>query len=580
MSSFDLDWILQHPARVLGVLAAAIAGISFAGAGLFGDDTAFLLRYIPSLESWAETWDLPPAFRDWFGALHRPLSIASWRLDHILFGEQWAGYHWHQALWYGALVASFTALASEVLLLLGPDLGERRRLRGTWVLGSLFAVHPAHVETAAWLATRHDVLFATFLCAALVATFRCLRNPNPSKALRWAILAGVLGFLSTQAKETGFVFFPLVSLICLQVAWRGDLPNKARALNALWPSAIGLLAGFLLRSSSGTEAMLSFHPEAFTRWLSAAGWALDFSLLPWGPRLFHPHPPAASGWLALSLSLVWFVVGWKRRKHDGLSLFGLIFVLLTLAPTWMVAFQPLMETLVADRYLLLPLGGLLLALGRPLSMPGNRVRSAVFLIGFLWLGISAHYAWAWAGPPQALGLHAARHAPESVEARVGGIARALRTDNLKAAKKIRDMPPKPTPFPGRSSRLALMDLLIALEGEEWNQALAATKVLTKENPRNPSRWHEQGEVYWSLFLSKSRENPLGAAPKSLLFEAEVALNKAVQLDPRHFRSWLALGHVWASLGRTSDAREAFSRVLHYGGSTAEAAEAKKMLKQL
>lgn len=575
-SSFSLR-ILQHPAPVLGLLAALVSGIAFSGAGLFGDDTAFLLRYIPSLENWSETWNLPPSFRDWFGALHRPLSIASWRLDHLLFGENWAGYHWHQALWFGALVFGFTALTFELLNALGPNLGGRRTLRGTWVIGSLFAVHPAHVETAAWIATRHDVLFGAFLCFSLLATAKSLRAVDPSKAMKWALIAGLTGFLSTQAKETGFVFLPLAALLCTQVAFRGDLPNRHRAWVSLWPSLLAAFLGLLLRGSSGAEEFLSFHPDAFVRWLSATGWAFDFSLLPLEPRLFHPTPPLGSGWLALSLGCVWFAVGWKRRKHDGLSLFGLAFGLLCLAPTWMVAFQPLMETLVADRYLLLPIGGILLALGRPLSMPGNRVRAVVFLVGALWLSISVRYAWTWAGPPQALGLHVARHAPSSVEARIGGIARALRAGNLKAAKKIRDLEPTPVPFQSRDFRFKMMDFLIAYHEKDWELAKLASQQLAEADPNNPSRWHELGNIQWQMFLDLSSKNPKGLAPKNLLLDAESSLERAVKIDGRHFRSWLVLGHVRASLGRSIDAREAFSRVLHYGGSTAEAMEAKEML---
>ena len=57
---------------------------------------------------------------------------------------------------------------------------------GIWrsaLVAALFAVHPLHVESVAWVAERKDVLSTFFGLLALWAYFKYARAPSPKKYL-------------------------------------------------------------------------------------------------------------------------------------------------------------------------------------------------------------------------------------------------------------------------------------------------------------------------------------------------------------------------------------------------------------
>src|SRR5262249_47390476 len=96
-----------------------------------------------------------------------PLTLLSHMLDVQLFGLN-AG--WHH------LTSVALHLANTLLLF-----GVLRRMTGATgrsaLVALLFALHPLHVESVAWIAERKDVLSTTFLFLALTAYERYARRP-------------------------------------------------------------------------------------------------------------------------------------------------------------------------------------------------------------------------------------------------------------------------------------------------------------------------------------------------------------------------------------------------------------------
>ena len=71
---------------------------------------------------------------------------------------------------------------------------------GLWqsaFVAGLFAIHPLHVESVAWIAERKDVLSAVFFMLTLAAYARYTRAPSPS-----SILAGSVAFRLWTDVET------------------------------------------------------------------------------------------------------------------------------------------------------------------------------------------------------------------------------------------------------------------------------------------------------------------------------------------------------------------------------------------
>lgn len=558
----------RHPAAVLGTLVAAASGLAFQGAGLVMDDTGYLERYLPTLQSWEEAFLLPAGFRSWIGPLQRPLSMLSFQLDRWLWGSGGVrGFHWSQAAYYGAAVASFVLLAAALLRALAPRLAEEVRRRATWVAGVLFAIHPLHVETAAWLSTRSDVLFAALLLLGLRASAAAAEARRLSVLWRWSVVAAALGGLSVQAKEAGFAFFPLqVALVLLLSRPEGGMRRLAPVLLC---SAVALLACLAARVLEALPSPGPWYPDWLGRWLSALGWALTSTALPVAPRLLY-EPPPPPGWSALAAAAaaawLWWGIRSLRRGH-GLPLYGFLLCVTTLAPTWMVAWRGVMLSVVGDRYLLLPVGGALLAAAACFSR-GPRGGAAAALWA-AWLALVAvRYAAVWAGPPQALATWTVEHAPRSFGARMGGVIRALRASDVPLARSLLDREPPPEPRASEAHNVEALRAAVLFYEGRYEEAIESAWQAVNIAPRQPRCWQELGVLVYEVFreeMDEPQEDPQ-VLPK-LLGDARHALTRAIELDDRSYQAWFTLGRLRASMGDFGAARQAYERAAELAPGT-------------
>src|SRR5216117_1362001 len=102
------------------------------------------------------------AFTHTVGGNWHPLTVISHMLDCQLYGLKPAGHHFTNVLLHTiAVILLFLVL---------------RRMTGTlWqsaFVGALFAIHPLHVESVAWISERKDLLSAVFLILTLGAYIR------------------------------------------------------------------------------------------------------------------------------------------------------------------------------------------------------------------------------------------------------------------------------------------------------------------------------------------------------------------------------------------------------------------------
>jgi tetratricopeptide (TPR) repeat protein len=109
-----------------------------------------------------------------------PLTTISHMLDCQLYGLNAGGHH-----------ATNLILHIIAVFLLFQGLQQMTRL--PWrsaVVAALFAVHPLHVESVAWISERKDVLSAVFLFLMLSAYARYVRTPS---IWRYLLVAGLFG---------------------------------------------------------------------------------------------------------------------------------------------------------------------------------------------------------------------------------------------------------------------------------------------------------------------------------------------------------------------------------------------------
>ena len=79
---------------------------------------------------------------------------------------------------------------------------------GAWVAAAVFAVHPLHVESVAWIIERKDVLSGLFYLAAVLVWLRFLEQPRP-----WRYGLALLLFAAGLLSKSIAVTLPVALLI-------------------------------------------------------------------------------------------------------------------------------------------------------------------------------------------------------------------------------------------------------------------------------------------------------------------------------------------------------------------------------
>lgn len=176
-------------------------------AGFVWDDDAHLTA--PALRSWAglaRIWTEPGATQQYYPLLH-----SLFWLEHRLWGGHALGYHL-------ANLALHTLAAGLFGLLL-----RRLAVPGAWLAAALFALHPVHVESVAWISEQKNTLSAVFYLGAALAWLRF--DADRRRRHRWlALTLFVLGLLTKTVVAT----LPAALLVLCwwrrgRIDWRGDV---------------------------------------------------------------------------------------------------------------------------------------------------------------------------------------------------------------------------------------------------------------------------------------------------------------------------------------------------------------------
>jgi protein O-mannosyl-transferase len=470
---------------------------------------------------------------------------------------------------------------------------------------ALFAVHPLHVESVAWITERKDVLCTLF---GLLSLWSYVSYAQTRRRWQYAASFGCLT-LSLLAKQT-FVTLPCVFLLLdywplkrfgiaeepadsdasvlraepeRLTGWRRLVIEKIPffALVAAF-SAIAVLA----QSRGGIRSLESvpFGARVLNA-ISAYGWYAWKALVPLDLAVFYPHPierlrpidvvvPAAFLAAATSFALVnvrrrpYLIVGWLWYLGTLFPLIGLI---------------QIGKQRVADRYAYLPLLGLYLAVAWlvPSLVPNWRLRrwvlsaAAVGAIAvYAFLGFKQVALWS---DDVKLFQHALAVTENNAMSRCSLGCALLGQGDAKGA--IANME--------ESIRLDPDD---ALTHDDLGSAYQADKRLKdaareyrksielKEDSASPheglgtilSEWHQYDEA------RKEFNRALEIEPKAAMTfynlsrlcedqrhydEAITYAERGLEADPKHVECQRQIAHVLAAQGRIDDALDAYKKVI-------------------
>lgn len=339
--------------RLLAVMVVALAGALAYGPALESDflnldDQEFIVEnpLIPgglTLRSlrWALTADVigDSEFVDYW----QPATLISRLIDGALFGLNPAGHH---------LTSLLLHLANAVLLLLLLAAATGRLWRSA-VVALVFATHPLHVSSVAWVTERKDVLsvFFSLLSLAAFARFAAAyrgyleqRDNGRSgvRAVRWYLLLAAGYALCLMSKPMSL---PLPLLMLLVAVWpipRERRPGLLRLALALAPLLL-LAAGALFLYSHGGVARAEIERIGLQPPFAAAE-IIVTSFAAYPARLLYPvnlqhiyavHPGSTPAWqvagsllLLVAMTLV-SATGARRRPYLAV---GWLWYLVSLLP--------------------------------------------------------------------------------------------------------------------------------------------------------------------------------------------------------------------------------------------------------
>lgn len=276
-----------------------------------------------------------------------------------------------------------------------------RRLTGRdWEslgIAALFALHPLHVESVAWISERKDVLSACFSFLALWAYGAYAARPGVLRYLLVAVLLAA-GLLAKPMVVT----LPLV-LLLLDV-WPLERAgwSEVRRLAVLFLEKVPLL-GLALVASVLTMAAQQpgvEHSAETLPWLARLGNSivsyeryLELTVWPVGLSAFYPHPGWLPVWRVAVAAVVLGAFSWlclRERLRRPYLLVGWLWFLGTLVPV--IGFVQVGDQGMADRYMYVPQVGLFLMLVFGLSdltREGRLPRTVVVTVSAIVLAVLA-----------------------------------------------------------------------------------------------------------------------------------------------------------------------------------------------
>jgi protein O-mannosyl-transferase len=340
------------------VLAAYLPALK---AGFIWDDDAHVTA--PALQTWhglGRIWFELGATQQYYPLLH-----SFFWLQHALWGNAPAGYH-------AVNLALHAANAVLVALVL-----RKLRIPGAALAALIFALHPIHVESVAWVSEQKNTLSALFYLAAVLAYLRFepaygdggtpsaaddkprLSGPCPTASRRWYAIATLL-FLAALLTKSVTATLPAAILV---IGWwrRGRL-TWAQDVRPLVPwfglaIASGAFTAWVEHTIIGAEGH-AFDLNMAQR-LVLAGHALWFYLgkLCWPVNLMFIYPrwtlvPTSVGaWLPLFAALAMTFLLWRVRSRSRAPLAAALFFGGTLLPALgFVNVYPFLYSFVADHF--------------------------------------------------------------------------------------------------------------------------------------------------------------------------------------------------------------------------------------
>jgi tetratricopeptide (TPR) repeat protein len=321
------------------------------------DDTDYVTEN-PFVKNGLNWTDIQWAFTAFHAGNWHPLTWISHQLDCELFGLNAGAQHIVNVLFHSANVVLLFILIWRWTSLAWPAA----------FIAALFAWHPLHVESVAWIAERKDVLSTLFALLALLSYTKFAKE-NCRRSFWFALIFFALGLLAKPMLVTLPFCFLLMDFWPLQRLKVKSSGFKASSLLLekipffLLVAASCVVTFFAQRSGEAVASLarVPLHYRLENAPIAVASYLLKIF---WPANLCAIYPlERIFAWqVVLSAAVLIFIsaVAWRWRNSRPYFLFGWLWFLGTLMPV--IGLVQVGGQSMADRYTYIPSIGFFIAI--------------------------------------------------------------------------------------------------------------------------------------------------------------------------------------------------------------------------
>ncbi len=323
---------------------------------LYFDDNLYVSAN-PNVKAGLSGQSINWAFTTSYAANWHPVTWLSHLLDCQLFGLNPSCHHLVNVLFHTAntllLFALLNAMTGAVW-------------RSAFVAAA-FALHPLHIESAAWIAERKDLLSAFFGFLAILGYLQFVKK----KSVKWyavTLLLFALGLMSKPMLVTlPFVlllldYWPLERFTGIRTNWKNFVRLVVEKIPFFVMGVISSIVTFIVQRSGGAMATIDKLPLenrlinavlSYGRYISKMFWPTKLAIL-------YPMPKGAIPiWEAIVYALILIaltILIFRLSSKYKYLLMGWLWYLVTLVPV--IGLVQVGSQAMADRYTYIPLIGL------------------------------------------------------------------------------------------------------------------------------------------------------------------------------------------------------------------------------
>jgi len=526
--------------------------------------------YIPTLKSgflWDDvqlithplkTSNNPYGFFFGSGLYYRPILHLFMALDYSFWHLKPPGYHITNILLH--ILNSLLIFAVGIYLLKNKKMGSGGIPSFPFLAAMIFALHPIHTESVAWISGRTDVLATLFFLLAFLS-YLIYEKEEKTVGL---FLSGFFFLCSLFSKENALSFI----FVALAYGIVSKMPARKVLLSLLIFSLI-IVTYFFLRRGGMLNALMA-PPGSKSAFFSlqisfknffpilsgGVGYYIEKLILPFNLNLM-PQIPERPVYLLISLlPFVFGVILYFSERR--LEVFLLTWIIVTMLPSLPILFSQVSNP-IGERYLYLPSAGFAILLAA-LVMNTEKKKTALVSILAILIAytISTHErldAWK---DEVTLWEDTVRKSPDSANALTNYGAALLAINKVDKAREELLIALKQRKISAAHAS-AVLYLLGTVELKQNNYKKAEEYLINslKTNPQNDLAYNNLGVVY----MNTSRPTDTDARKKDDLGKAIKYLEQALRVSPGFLQPKYNLALCYLKMGDFKRAKDYFNAVI-------------------